>query len=96
MAQKKRAGSGNELDLLATDLAEAIDSAAEELPTADVPFGAEKLTRSEQQERYAAMRDDPQKWLSLLEEHGLTATVDYWLAMEGRRAMKENSDADSQ
>jgi metal-sulfur cluster biosynthetic enzyme len=54
----------------------------EHLPEQMTPLGQKKLTKKEQVERYLEMRDDPEKWIDLLTEHGLVETIDYAKKME--------------
>jgi len=79
----------NELVDLAT---EEIARKVEHLPEQKTPLGQKKLTKKEQVERYLEMRDDPEKWIDLLTEHGLVETIDYAKKMEALYAVESNAD----
>ena len=79
----------NELVDLAT---EEIARKVEHLPEQMTPLGQKKLTKKEQVERYLEMRDDPEKWIDLLTEHGLVETIDYAKKMEALYAVESNAD----
>ena len=74
----------NELEVLVDALVEDLLKTVDALPEAAMPFGAKKLSREEQMERYRAMRDDPQEWELLLAERGYPSTVKYAVMMEKR------------
>jgi len=65
-------------------MSEKLVDVADRYPEEPAPFGAVKLTPEEQIERYLEMRDDPQAWLRLLNEHGIDSVCKYALEMEGR------------
>lgn len=46
------------------------------------PFGTQKLTERQQVRRYSLVRDDPQMWTQLLQQHALKDVVEYALRME--------------
>ena len=81
------------------NLDEIIDMATEEisrkvdhLPDQMTPVGQKKLTKKEQVERYLEMRDSPEKWLDLLNEHGLVETIDYAKKMEALYGAESHVD----
>ena len=53
-------------------------------PEQERPMGTRKLTQAEQLERYRDMRDNPQAWLAFMEEHGVSAALEYAEKMEKR------------
>ena len=71
------------VDLATEELARKV----EHLPEQMTPLGQKKLTKKEQVERYVEMRDNPEKWLALIAEHGLVETVDYAKKMEALYAL---------
>ena len=66
------------VDLLAQDIIETVDS-MEEQPK---PFGAVKLNRAEQLQRYYAVRESVPAWQALIQEHGIKDVLDYAREME--------------
>ena len=73
------------------DLAvEEISRRVDHLPDQMTPLGQKKLTKKEQVERYLEMRDNPEKWIDLLNEHGLVETIDYAKKMEALYATESN------
>ena len=61
---------------------EELDKTLEELPKAEVPFNAVRLTDEEQLARYREMRDDPQAWRQLLAEKPFSSVLEYAQKME--------------
>jgi hypothetical protein len=59
------------------------------MPVADAPFGAVRLSPQEQLGRYAEMRDNPQAWERMIQEHGLPETLRYMQMMERKRGRQE-------
>ena len=82
----------NPLDELADEGAERIMSIVDSMPEQVDPMGEQKLTREEQLERYRAMRDDPQAWRNLLDEHGLKETIRYAKTMQALEAAHGKDD----
>jgi len=74
----------NHFDLLVERMSDKLVDVADRYPEEQAPFGAVRLTPEEQVERYLEMRDDPQAWIRLLNEHGIDAACKYALEMEGR------------
>lgn len=46
------------------------------------PYGTKKISERQQVRRYLTVRDDPQAWTQLIQDHGLKATVEYALRLE--------------
>lgn len=96
MLDKGRRKADNELDDLTDAAAQAIDTAVQDLPEADAPYDAVKLSRAEQIDRYLEMRDDEAAWTEMLSKYGLNETLNYYMEMEGKKVQKgarENGDS---
>lgn len=77
----------NPFEPLAQVGAERMDAMIERAPTDIEPMGMKKLSKTEQVERYyAEVRDNPQAWMQIIQEHGLKGAIDYWKQMEVRNA----------
>lgn len=76
------------VDLATEEIARKVDH----LPEQMTPLGQQKLTKKEQVERYLEMRDSPEKWIDLLNEHGLVETIDYAKKMEALYAADTHTD----
>lgn len=76
----------NPLDDVAQRAAERMSMMVDKLPEDIEPFAAQKLSRQEQLERYAEMRDNPQAWMQIIQENGLDSAIEYWKTMEVRYA----------
>ncbi len=74
----------NHFDELVERMSDKLVDVADRFPEEAAPFGAVKLTPEEQLERYLAMRDNPQEWMNLLNEHGIDSVCKYALEMEGK------------
>lgn len=74
----------NHFDALVERMSDKLVDVAERFPEEPAPFGAVKLTAEEQVARYMQIRDDPQAWIRLLNEHGIDSVCKYALEMEGR------------
>lgn len=74
----------NHFDELVERMSDKLVDVADRFPEENAPFGAVKLTPEEQLERYLAMRDNPQEWLRLLNEHGIDSVCKYAPEMEGK------------
>lgn len=59
------------------------------MPVAGTVAGKVKLTKSEQQARYQAMRDDPQAWAQIVAQHGRDGAFSYWKKMEQQNATEK-------
>ena len=70
---------------------EEIDRKVKHLPEQMTPVGQKKLTKAEQVERYMEMRENPEKWLDLISEHGLVETIDYAKKMEALYVANTNA-----
>ena len=80
------------LDQLVDLATEEISRKVDHLPEQMTPLGQKKLTKKEQVERYLEMRDNPEKWIDLLTEHGLVETIDYAKKMEALYATESHAD----
>lgn len=76
----------NPLDDLAAMGADRMMAMVKAMPDDIEPFNSEKLTKAEQLQRYAEVRDNPQRWLQIIQDQGLDAAIDYWKTMEVRYA----------
>jgi len=74
----------NHFDELVERMSDKLVDVADRYPEESAPFGAVRLTPEEQIERYLEIRDDPQNWIRLLNEHGIDSVCKYALEMEGR------------
>lgn len=79
---------GNPMEVLVDQLVDNLVTTVEEMPESP-PFGAVKLTRAEQLERYEVIRDDPAAWAGLVEKHGVDSALDYAEKMERLRASRQ-------
>lgn len=57
------------------------------------PFNQHKLSEIQQLRRYSVVRDNPQGWAALIQQHGLAAAVDYAIRME-KLAKQHPGEAD--
>lgn len=69
------AKADNPLDRVVDTMADNLMASVERVPEAAEPFASQKLSREEQMERYDLMRDNPQVWLVLIQEHGMQAVA---------------------
>jgi hypothetical protein len=60
------------------------------MPEAAVPFGMKKLSREEQLADYYRVRESPQEWQKLIEEHGMAETIKYAKEMERAHAGRDD------
>lgn len=74
----------NPLEELVEQGADALVRMVDDAPEEVTPFGSVRLSKSEQLERYAAMRDDPQAWGALLSEQPFFEVIRYAIEMEAR------------
>ena len=75
----------NPFDDLVQKAAERMAAIVDNAPNDVEPFGTKRLSRREQYERYMTeVRDNPQAWMQIIQEHGLKGAVDYWKQMEVR------------
>ena len=65
----------NPLDRVADMGADNLMSSVERIPESAEPFASQKLNRMEQLERYDLIRENPQPWLLLIQEHGMQAVA---------------------
>lgn len=72
----------NPLDQIVDYATDKLVAEVSDVPDDSPPFASQKLTREEQLERYAEMREKPDAWLKLLDERGLRETVEYAARME--------------
>jgi hypothetical protein len=56
------------------------------------PFGTQKLNERQQVRRYSLVRDDPQMWTQLIQQHSMKDVIEYAQRME-RLAKKYPEDA---
>lgn len=68
----------NDVDYMVDSMVRQVESA----PDDSIPFASTKLSRDEQITRYMELRDNPQKWVEVLDAQGLTETIKYAQHME--------------
>lgn len=78
MAKSARNPLDQDVDFMVDSMVRQVESA----PDDSIPFATTKLTRDEQINRYVEMRDNPQKWVEILDSHGLADTIKYATSME--------------
>ena len=72
---------GNPFEGLIEKLSDAIVTQITSMPEHD-PLGSKKLTKAEQKERYAEIRDKPEAWTELFEKQPLSEVVQYAVTKE--------------
>ena len=74
----------NPLEVMVEKLSEDLVRTVEAMPEQEKPFGAVELTPDEQFHEYMLIRDNPQAFVGLIEEHGMRDAVAYVQEMERR------------
>ncbi len=72
----------NRLDTITDALALRMKALVDGIPEATVPFQSKALTKREQMERYLEIRNDPQKWVEMIQKQGMKPVIDYVRDME--------------
>ena len=74
----------NPLEAIVEQFSEELVRTVEGMPEQEKPFGAVELTPDEQFREYMLIRENPQAFVGVIEEHGMRDAVAYVQEMERR------------